>query len=163
MIDMRWFRFLPILVVAPLGFGQELRLRANPQVVSPGGTGSVSIELKSPAGRAPVALQWELQFPARQVQIEDTGWSAGPDAQTAGKQLVCIRQLRREPESYSYRCVLAGGQNALKDGVMAVVKFRIAQSASPGNAVLSLADVLGTSAKPEKIPVKSSDTVLTIR
>lgn len=138
-------------------FGQELRLSSP--VLSPGKAGTVSIRLVSPAGKEPAALEWELFFPVQQVSIQDSSWSPGGAAKSAGKQLTCVRQLRRQPETYSYKCILAGGHKKIRSGVVAVVKINIPRIAPSGAAVLRLENVLGaspTGAKLEMRPARST-------
>jgi hypothetical protein len=141
--------------------GQELRL--STASVSRGNAGSVSITLSAPGGREPAALEWELFFPMQQVSLDDNSWSPGSAANAAGKLLTCVRQLRRQPEAYSYKCVLAGGQRAIRSGVVAVVKFNIPKTAPRGDAVLRLEGILGASPEAGELEMKPARAAIRIR
>jgi hypothetical protein len=159
----RWVALIWTLALAPSLSGQELQLRLSAASMSRGASGSASIELKTPAGREPAAVEWELAFPVQQVDIQDADWSPGAATQAAQKQLSCVRQLRREPEAYSYKCVLAGGRTTLRGGVVAVVKFKIPASAAQGVATLSLTGVVGALPDARKLDIKPAKATLAIR
>ncbi len=123
-------RLIWVAILAFPLWGQELRVPAA--VLSRGDSGSLSIQLSAPPDRAPAALQWDLVFPIGRVDIQDSGWSAGPSAVEAGKQLMCARQLRKNPEAYAYKCMLVGGRAKISNGAVAVVKIKHPQRISGG-------------------------------
>jgi len=135
-------QFIIFALFLPL-CGQELRM-SLPEIPR-GKAGSVSIRLASPAGKKPAALQWDLFFIPRQISIQDNDWALGDAANAAGKKLTCVRQLRKNPETYSYRCLVAGGEKPIGDGVVAVLKISVPQGAAGGQAELRLENALGAS------------------
>jgi len=149
-----------LALAAPL-CGQELQVSSL--VLSRGRSGSVSIKLLSPPGKAPAALQWDLVFPVGQVNIEDTAWSVGGAASAAAKQLTCVRQLRKQPETYLYKCILAGGRQTIGNGDVAVVKIDIPEGAPTGLAVLRLENVMGASSAATRLDIKPAQSTITIR
>ena len=149
-----------LALVFPL-WGQELRV--SPLVLSRGKTGSVSIKLSSPAGREPAALQWDLVFPVAQVHVQDGNWSPGSAAHAAGKRLMCVKRLSTKPDTYAYKCMLAGGEKTIRDGVVAVVKIDIPETALSGPAVLRLENVLGASFGAVRLEMKPAQGTVTIR
>lgn len=147
-------------LVVPL-WGQSLQISSL--VLSRGRSGSVSVKLVSPPGKAPAALQWDLIFPVGQVNIEDSGWSVGGAASAAAKQLTCVRQLRKRPETYAYKCILAGGRQTIGNGDVAVVKINIPETAPTGLAVLRLENVLGASSEATRLDMEPAQGTITIR
>src|SRR5579864_5086700 len=102
--------------VLPLA-GQTLQVRSSP--VAAGQKGTATIQLQSPAGKEPQALQWDLVFAAGTIHMEAEDVVAGDDAKTAGKSVTCAKIPPRS--NPNYRCILAGGQGAVANGAIAVL------------------------------------------
>jgi hypothetical protein len=77
---------------------------------APGETVTLTILANSQPARAPIALQWEVVFPAQLMDLEGDP-EIGSAAKDASKSLECER-----PKPYLYRCVLSGGEKAIGDG-----------------------------------------------
>jgi hypothetical protein len=153
-------RLIWLFAVSLMVNGQTLQVSS---VSTPRGeSGSVRISLTSPAGSAPAALQWELSYPAEQITIERKNLVVGSAAQSAGKELSCAGRWLKAPQTYAYKCVLAGGQKTMHDGTVALVTFNVPGTASPGRAVLQLSEALGASPEAKEIKIKAGQGAVTI-
>lgn len=97
--------------------GQSLRVPPSQTELKTPGVFSLNIE--SSPDKAPVALQWEFSVPPA-IAITAADITIGKAAQSAGKSLACatrpaVGRLSR------YVCILAGGQDPLGNGPIAVV------------------------------------------
>jgi hypothetical protein len=100
-------------------FVQPLRAQSflllSPASALPGTSASLSLTLSSPAGSAPVALQWTFAYPAGV-----TGFSilAGPALLAAGKSLNCAGSAS------AYTCIATGlNSNIIANGVVGTISF----------------------------------------
>jgi hypothetical protein len=144
---MRYFGLL--LCTVPL-FGQSVRVSSG--VASPGQRIAIEISLDSPAGAELLALQWEVGFPAEALTLEPNSPAAGAAAQAAGKNLTCA--ARKNPPGASMRvCLLAGGQQRIRNGPVAVLRFEIQGNAPAGSQPIVVDKVLGVSAALKKVPI----------
>src|SRR5580698_1636319 len=111
--------------------GQDLRVSTVSG--APGERVAMEVSLNSPAGKAPVALQWETVFPAGLLDLEGNGQEAGTAAKDSGKSLKCAVQ-----KSSSVICVLAGGQKPIANGVIAILHFKIRANARAGTSIFKV-------------------------
>src|SRR3974390_782139 len=86
---------------------------------APGEKVTLQIFANSQPARAPVALKWEVMFPAQLMDMEGDA-DIGSAVMDSGKSLKCMLQ-----KPYSYVCVLSGGRNPIADGQIAIFHFRI--------------------------------------
>jgi hypothetical protein len=134
-----------------------------PVAASRGKPTQLSIALVSGTNRRLTALQWELFFPASQIHIEDSDWAAAKGAVASGKSLSCVRQLRRQPEGFAYRCILAGGANAIPNGPIAVVKIVVVDASGSASPVLRLENIFAASAAAVRIAIRPVEATITVR
>src|SRR5690242_5641323 len=121
---MRGFDDLTSLVFT-LFFGAALpvwgqALQVSPVSGAPGEKVDLLISLDSRPGSAPAALQWEIIFPAQILEDGAAGPEAGRAARDAGKSLTCAKR-----KTYSYACILVGGQKPVGNGPVAIFHFKI--------------------------------------
>jgi hypothetical protein len=142
----RWRRVLPVIagftVLLPGAgavFGQSLSITASPASVAPGATLSVSISIAKQSGVAPAGLQWTLNYPASDLQLQQS--AAGSAATAAGKTLNC------SVTSGSTGCVLSGlNANTIADGVVASFTFKVPSGVSVTSTNAVVAQVTAVSA-----------------
>src|SRR6476661_2795455 len=86
-------------------------LSIPPSLVTRGSSGSLLLILDSPAGKAPVALQWQFTFPPS-VSVDPAEIVAGSAAESGQKSLTCraLGNAKDAAKSAVYACILAGGQ-----------------------------------------------------
>jgi hypothetical protein len=148
-----------LLVLIP-GVLAAQALQISPSTTGRGKTGSFLIRLDAPAGRGPVSLQWDLVVP-KEVTVDVLDVVPGSSAVSAEKSIACA-VAAKAGDATTYRCVLMGGVQTISNGAVAVVRYVVASSASPGNVTLRLDRVLGA-AKDMKIDFPKAQGQITIR
>ena len=123
-----WMRLGYLLVACLPVLGQTSGGSSVTKV--PGDAVTLTISLNSQPVRAPIALQWEVVFPAQLMDLEGDP-EIGSAARDASKALVC-----KPLKPYSYRCVLSGGEKKIGDGQVAIFHFRIRTTAAAGTSAL---------------------------
>ena len=108
--------------------GQFLKVSSG--TGAPGELISIEISLDAPAAELPAALKWETIFPAQLLSTEGEP-EIGGRPKKSGKSLTC-----KAREAYSYVCILAGGQNPIENGPIAIFHFRIHSDASPATSAV---------------------------
>ena len=94
-------QFSGIFLALPLG-AQALRVYAVPD--DSGREGSVTLEVASPSGKEPAALQWDFSVPDG-LLIDVDGAAAGKAAQSARKGIQCRMQVNLPGEKNRlFRC-----------------------------------------------------------
>ena len=114
----------------------------------------VEIALDAPASQAPVALQWEIDFPAGQLTVAGKGPMAGKAANDSGKSLTCIDRWKKAPQIYSYTCILAGGQKPIANGPVAVIEFKEVAKVSRRKADVRVENIRSVTADLKKMVLK---------
>jgi len=123
----------------------------------------VNLSLKSPPGKEPPsALQWEATIPIRLMTLPDENTAPGPQAQAAGKALSC-RPKSKTAASQTWTCLMFGGREPIHDGVVAVMRVRIAPSAPPGSARIRIDRAIAVLKDATRIEMKPAETVVRIR
>ena len=124
-------RLLCLLVPATL-FSQTLEFSSAGAPT--GGRVTLEIALRSPAGKAPVALQWETSIPAGQLSLVDRNLAPGPALQATDKSLNCSVKLARTKGTAEFTsvCIIAGGLAPIPDGVVALLRIQVAPDAAAG-------------------------------
>src|SRR5579871_1057073 len=108
-------------------------LQVSSRSVSPGDRASIVIALHSEKASGILGLQWDTTFPTRQVSVEGDGPVVSDAGKMAGKSLTCAGKAAKEPEHYSYTCILIGGQKEIAAGPIAIFHFRISAKAQSGD------------------------------
>ena len=86
----------------------------------------------------------------------------GKAAESARKSLTCAAKPGRERIS-RYACILAGGQDPIGNGQIAVVQYQ-AQWDPKGTPIrVGIENILGVSADLKRIPIANVDAVIEIR
>lgn len=139
---------------------QSLQLHIEPG--ASGKDGSMEVALESPAGKEPLALQWEFSFPAP-IQIEPGQAMAGPAAEGAQKSIRCAIQVNyRGAKNQVCRCILAGGLRPIPDGSVATVKYHVIQKTRPGKYEIGLKKAIAVTGENKKTPIKDSQAQISV-
>ena len=118
-----------------------------------GQNGTAAIQLTSPDGQQPLALQWELSFPDS-VQIESAGATISEPSGNAGKSIRCAILPNRAGKTQTCRCLVAGGTNRVPNGGVAVLKYSAARPLRPGRYSLDLKKGLAVTSDLKKLAMK---------
>ena len=152
----------PAPVQAQPALSRRYVLKLSPATAAPGGVAEVRLELDSPTGVEPQALQWELSYPSPKLGLEDVDLVASSVASSAGKSLVCAGRVESAAE-YVYRCILAGGLELIPNGAVAVVNFHVRSHAEPGPATVQISNALAVPRDGNEVPIQPSEVEITIR
>ncbi len=125
---------------------------------APGDTVMLEISADSQPARAPVALQWEVVFPAQFMDLEGKAPEIGSAARDSGKSLQCTQ---RTP--YAYVCILAGGQQPISNGLIAIYHFKIRTTAASGVIALKIEKAEATTADSMKWTLNNTEAIVIIR
>jgi hypothetical protein len=128
-----------------------------PLTKAPGDPVTLQLFANSLPDRAPLALQWEVIYPAQLMDLEGKP-ETGRAAVDSGKSLEC--KPRKE---YSFVCVLSGGSKPIVDGQMAVFHFRIRSDATTGKVTLRIQSASARQKNNSEVPLKSTESVFIIR
>ena len=99
------------------------------------------LDLDSPAGEEPQALQWEMSYPSPKLGIEEGDLVAGSAAASAEKSMVCAGRVESAAQ-YVYRCILAGGLKVISNGTVATIQFHVRQHAEAGPATVRISNAV---------------------
>ena len=142
-------------------FAQSLRLSAPS--AAPGEWVGIEIALKSPPGKEILALQWELEIPARQLDLaNERAMRAVIAVQDAGKSVTCAVP-KETRDARTLRCVLAGGQKQIPDGKVTSLSLKILENAQPGPIRVRLQNAVAVSSDLERVPFDPAETTVTVR
>ena len=142
-------------------FGQSLRLSSA--AAAPAEQVSVNVYLNSPRGREqPSALQWETTLPIAQLSLVGENPPPGAAAEAAGKSVSCQVKTKTAATETSI-CILYGGREPIRNGVVAVLRLKIAPDAGPGPARVRIDQGLAVLKDLKKIPMNPAETVVKIR
>ena len=158
---MRGFDDLSCLVFT-LFFGVTLpvcgqSLQVSPVSGAPGEKVDLVISLDSPVRSAPAALQWEIIFPAQILEDGGAGPEAGRAASDSGKSLTCAKR-----KTYSYACILVGGQKPVGNGPIAIFHFKIRSEAHAGTSVVRVEKAEGATADLKQLTLKDAEGIVTV-
>jgi len=124
---------------------------------APGDNVTLDLSANSQRGREPVALKWDVIFPAQVMALEgapETG-SAGTNS---GKSLQCTA---RRP--YAYTCTLSGGQNPIANGPIAIFHFRILTTAEPRTTTLRIEKAVATTVDSSVLTLNDTEAIVIIQ
>jgi hypothetical protein len=125
---------------------------------APGDNVTLEISANSQPGRAPVALKWEVIFPAQLMSMEGDVPETGSAVRDRGKSLQCTAR-----KQYSYSCVLSGGQNPIANGLIAIFHFKIRTTAGGGTTTLRIERAMATTADSKVVPLNDTEANVIIR
>jgi len=131
--------------------------RVSPVTKVPGEKVTLEIAAKSQPERAPVALHWEVIFPAQLMETEGKA-EIGSAARNSGKSLQC-----RLLNPHSYGCVLSGGNNPITDGQIAIFYFGIRTTAEAGTTVLRIERAVTTTSDSKVFSLDDTEAIVIIR
>ncbi len=143
-------------------FGQSLQLQLSSAKASAGKVVTIQLSLTSPVGHEPLGLQWDTTFPAAQlVPVEGGPW-LGTAAWAAGKDLKCAARPRTGDTSGS-KCIVIGGQQPIRNGVIAWLRFRVLPEAPRGSARVRVEQGMAASRDLKQVPLNVAEAVVKIR
>jgi hypothetical protein len=146
-------------ISAVILYGQSLRVPPSQTDLKTPGVFSVTID--SPPGKAPVALQWELSVPPV-IAISAADITIGKAAESARKSLSCATKPAIQRRT-RYACILAGGQDPIRNGPIAVIQYRVQWDARGAPIRVAIENVLGISSDLKRIPIPNADGIIDIR
>ncbi len=92
----------------------------------------------------------------------DAGFTAGREAQADGKSLTC--QLKDSTaETRRLVCILYGGVEPLRDGIVAVLKIRIAPHPPAGPVRLRVEQAIAAFTDLSKVPMDPVETTFKVQ
>jgi len=153
-ISRRFVSVFSLIAAVPV-FGQSLDVQAAAGQDSKSGSAIVSI--LSPAGKEPVALQWEFSLPLS-IQPDPRKVQAGEAATQAKKSVRCEILANRQGKDQICRCILAGGVSPIPNGPVAILPYFLARSAHPGRYDVEIKNAFAVSGDMKKIAVKDTKT-----
>jgi hypothetical protein len=140
---------------------QSLQLSAA--TAAPGEWVAIEIALKSTPGKDILALQWEVEIPARQLDLaNERAMRAVIAVQDAGKSLACAVP-KETPAARTLRCILAGGQKPIPDGKVALLSLKILENAQPGPIRIRLQNAVAVSRDLEHVRFEPVETTVTVQ
>jgi hypothetical protein len=125
-----------------------------------GKQGVVEISLTSPPDKAPVAVQWEMDVPAR--LLNPVPPQPGDALQKSGKSISCSGKWKKAPESYTYLCIAAGGRQNIGDGVIAVLRVSIPADAKVETRPVKIEKAHAVLPNLAKIQIKDAQGAITV-
>jgi hypothetical protein len=145
--------------LAPPLCSQSLQIQADS--VARGQEGAAVIRLDSPAGKEPVALQWEIHLPVS-IQLDLRKVVAADAASAAAKSVTCAIQVNRTGDTTRCRCILAGGAKPIGNGPIATLKYTPARSVRPGRYQINLRSGFAVSEGTKKLPIKDAGITIVV-
>jgi hypothetical protein len=125
---------------------------------APGEIVTLEISASSEPSRAPIALKWEVIYPAQLMEIEGGAPELGRAAKDSGKSFQCTA---RKP--YANVCVLSGGQKPMVDGLIAIYHFKIRPTAEAGTTTLRIEKAESTTVDSVKWPLNKTEVSVIIK
>jgi hypothetical protein len=125
---------------------------------TPGEKVTLTLSVDSQPGKAPVAVKWEVIFPAQLIEMESDAPERGSAAVDSGKSLQCTA---RSP--YLYVCLLSGGQTPIADGPIAIFHFRVRTTAEAATTALRIQKATATTADSKELPLNNTESTVIIQ
>ena len=143
------------------GIGAAQNLAVCPLSLTQGTPGAVEVSLTNQDGRDLVALQWDIEIPSR-LLAPGAQVQPGPAATDAGKNVYCVGRWDKAMVTYSYRCIIAGGNQPLHDGVIATISVLSAPGIK-GSKPVRIQRARGVQTNLSAVSLKTSSSSITIR
>jgi hypothetical protein len=148
-----------IFWTVPLG-AQTLSVRAHSS--ASGRDGAVTLEIASPRGKEPAALQWDFSIPDG-LRIDVDSAAAGKAAQSAGKAIQCRMQFNLQGEKKSFcRCILTGGVSHIPNGPVAALKYSARPETKAGKYGIDVVRAFAVSADAKRTPLHDASAGIEI-
>src|SRR5579864_7328847 len=142
-------------------YAQSLQLSAPS--AAPGEWVAIEIVIKPPLGKDILALQWEMEIPANQLDLEtERAMRAVIAVQDAGKSVTCAMP-RESPEAHILRCILAGGQKPIPDGKITTLSLKILENPESGPTRVRLQNAVAVGRDQERVPFGPAETTVTVQ
>jgi hypothetical protein len=154
-----FLQFSGIFLTLPLG-AQALRVYALPGVN--GRDGAVTLEIASPPGKEPAALQWDFSVP--DALLIDAGSAApGKAGKSGGKAIQCRMQFNLQSEKKSFwRCILIGGVNRIPNGPVAILKYSARPETKAGKYGIDVVRAFAVSVDAKKAALQDASAGIEI-
>ena len=152
-------RFVLLLGLGVAATAQTLEV--TPATMDRGSANILRITFKPRAEKAITALQWDLVF-RQGLRIVPDGVVCGSAAESAGKSLACGRKPS-DGGNQRLTCILAGGVQPLREGVIAIIRLEAAGDARKGKTAVDLEKVQGVSPALDSVPMEGTTAPVTIR
>jgi len=94
--------------------------------------------------------------------LPDQNQSAGAEVQKAGKSITC-KVKAQTADAQTSICMLFGGREPIPDGVVAVMRVKIAPDARPGPARIRVDQAIAVRKDTSKTEMKPVEAVVHIR
>ena len=135
-----------------------------PSVVKHGASGTLLLTLQSPAGKAPLALQWEITFP-QDVTVDLADIVAGSAAQSAEKFLTCkaFEKSKDTAQGSVYGCILAGGEKPIPNGPVAIVLYRVPPEIRQIAGKVRVGKAMGVTANLKGIDIEAVQAAIVVK
>jgi hypothetical protein len=125
---------------------------------APGEMVTLEISADSQPSRAPVALKWEVVFPAQLMEMEGGVPELGSAATDLGKSIQCTA---RRP--YIYVCTLSGGQKPIGNGLIAIYHFKIRTTAAAGTSSIRIQKAESTTTDSTKWTLNNAEVIVIVK
>jgi hypothetical protein len=155
-------RLIAGLFTAVLLSGQSLRVA--PSQTARSMPGILTVDIESPLGKAPAALQWDIAIPpAILVRLADI--RIGKAAEASHKTLSCAASVKKSAGfgGVRYTCILAGGDSPLENGPVAQLQYRLQTDVYGAPIRVAIENVLATSADLKSLTIESVNAIIHIR
>jgi hypothetical protein len=136
-------------------------LQLSSAKASAGKAVTLQFSLASPVGHEPLALQWDLTIPANQLAPLEGGASLGPVTQDAGKTVQCAIKPNAG-EFSAYRCMLIGGQQPIRNGVVVRLRFKVLPQAPKGSARILIDQASAVFKDLKQLPLNTAEAAVQI-
>jgi len=142
--------------------GQTLKVPVSEAKVH--GTGILVLNLESPQGKEPAALQWDLAVPPV-VAIEPADIALGTAAEAAEKSVNCAVKSGKPSESgpVRYTCILAGGVHSISNGTIASVRYRVREATEGAPIRVGIENILAVFANLRPVALPDVDAVIRVQ
>ncbi|MBI1792137.1 MAG: hypothetical protein HYR60_31830, partial [Acidobacteria bacterium] len=118
--------------------------------------------IESPAGKEPLSLQFEANYPVRQMEADRGGPIVGEPAKSAGKFITCATRWKKAPVVSSLKCIVAGGQKPIPNGKLAALRFKIPVTADYGAYKVTVEEAQSVGADMKLVKLKKAEGTVTI-
>jgi hypothetical protein len=125
---------------------------------APGEKVTLDIFADSQPKGAPVALKWEVVFPAQLIEIDsEAAPEIGSAATNSGKSLECTARSQ-----HAFACNVAGGKNPIADGPIATLHFRVRATAEARSIAIRIENAEATAADSKKWTLDDTEAIIII-
>jgi hypothetical protein len=123
-----------------------------------------AVQLESPQGKAPTALQWELAIPPV-LEVAPADITAGKAAESAGKSVSCAAKPGKTStaEPLRFACILAGGVKPIDNGVVASVRYRVRTATDGAPIRVGIENILAVFLDLREFKLPNIDAVIRVR